>query len=129
MAHISSFAAIHFDKKRCPDLSNVIAPPFDVLNAEQKATLAAAQYLKDLYALFGDWNLALAGYNAGEGKVLRGMTAAFEVTDGDPVSVAVVILPRPSCDDGVDNNSNGIVDQDDPTCRVDGGTELPPSGP
>jgi membrane-bound lytic murein transglycosylase D len=39
-----------------------------------KATRAAARYLKDLYALFGDWNLALAGYNAGEGKVLRGMS-------------------------------------------------------
>jgi membrane-bound lytic murein transglycosylase D len=37
----------------------------------EKATVAAAQYLKNLYALFGDWNLALAGYNAGEGNVQR----------------------------------------------------------
>lgn len=38
-----------------------------------KASRAAARYLKELYELFGDWNLALAGYNAGEAKVLRAM--------------------------------------------------------
>jgi membrane-bound lytic murein transglycosylase D len=38
-----------------------------------RATRAAASYLKELYTLFGDWNLALAGYNAGEGKISRGV--------------------------------------------------------
>jgi membrane-bound lytic murein transglycosylase D len=37
----------------------------------EKATRAAARYLKRLYGIFGDWNLVLASYNAGEGKVLR----------------------------------------------------------
>jgi len=37
-----------------------------------KATVAAAQYLKELRERFhGDWYLAWAGYNAGEGKVDR----------------------------------------------------------
>jgi membrane-bound lytic murein transglycosylase D len=36
-----------------------------------KSTIAAAKYLKVLYKLFGSWELAAAGYNAGEGKVAR----------------------------------------------------------
>ena len=37
----------------------------------EKSTLAAAQYLKDLYQMFQSWELAAAAYNAGEAKVAR----------------------------------------------------------
>lgn len=34
-----------------------------------KATEAAVRYLKDLYAIYGDWNLVIAAYNCGPGNV------------------------------------------------------------
>ncbi|MFC1592142.1 LysM peptidoglycan-binding domain-containing protein [Thermodesulfobacteriota bacterium] len=37
----------------------------------EKSTLAAIAYLKELHGLFGDWTTALAGYNCGEGNVLK----------------------------------------------------------
>lgn len=52
----------------------------------EKSTRAAARYLNDLYGMFKDWNLVLAAYNWGEGKVKRlvestGMNDFWQLAD------------------------------------------------
>lgn len=45
-----------------------------------KATEAACKYLKQLYNIFGDWELALASYNTGPGNVKRAMRRSHGTT-------------------------------------------------
>jgi len=42
----------------------------------QKATEAACRFLKKLYGIYGDWNLALAAYNAGPGTINKALQRA-----------------------------------------------------
>ena len=46
-----------------------------------KATWAAARYLKDLYAIYNDWNLVIAAYNCGPGNINKAIRRAGGKTD------------------------------------------------
>jgi membrane-bound lytic murein transglycosylase D len=48
----------------------------DERNGFEKATRASARYLKDLYNHFGDWQLAMAAYNTGQGNIDRAVARA-----------------------------------------------------
>ncbi len=50
-----------------------VNPWVDERRDPEKSTYAAAEYLKSLFEIFNSWDLAAAGYNAGEGKVLKAM--------------------------------------------------------
>jgi len=47
----------------------------------RKATDAAARYLKDLYDIYGDWNLVIAAYNCGPGNVNKAIRRSGGLTD------------------------------------------------
>lgn len=90
----------------------------------EKATRAAAKYLKDLYAHYGDWYLAMAAYNCGAGAVDRAIErtgyADFwelmkrkalprETQNYVPIIVAMTIMAKNPKDYGLD-----AVDMDAP---------------
>lgn len=86
----------------------------------ERATRAAARHLRDLYAQFGDWYLAIAAYNCGPGNVDRGIQrtgyADFwelykrnvlprETANYLPIILAMTIMAKNPADYGID----GIV--------------------
>ncbi|NLG16086.1 MAG: LysM peptidoglycan-binding domain-containing protein [Fibrobacter sp.] len=74
-----------------------------------KSTVAAIRYLKKLYSQFGDWHLALAAYNCGEGGLGRAMvrcstsdywslTLASETMNYVPLYLAALTIAKnPEC--------------------------------
>ncbi|WP_420186528.1 transglycosylase SLT domain-containing protein [Bacteroides pyogenes] len=46
-----------------------------------KATWAAARYLKEMHAIYGDWNLVIAAYNCGPGTINKAIRRAGGETD------------------------------------------------
>jgi membrane-bound lytic murein transglycosylase D len=104
-----------------------------------KSTHAAAKYLKSLYAIFNDWLLASAAYNAGEGNLYRIMKAHPEINtfwdishhmpikhetlDYIPKLIATIVLAKNRAYYGLNEaEKKGSVTYD--TVRVPSGTYL-----
>lgn len=84
----------------------------------EKATRAAARHLHDLYAMFGDWYLAMAAYNCGPNcvdhavqrtgyadywELVRRNALPKDTNSYVPVILAVTIMAKNAKDYGLDN--------------------------
>lgn len=59
-----------------------------------KSSYAAAKYLRDLYNRFGDWGLAIAAYNCGEGNVDKALARCAKDSLRSDYWTVYAYLPR-----------------------------------
>ncbi len=104
----------------------------------EKATRAAARFLKGLYQRYGDWYLAMAAYNCGPGNVDRAVERTGyadywqllklhalpkETSNYVPIILAMTIMAKNPTDYGLDK-----IEEDDPmdydTVRLETSTNL-----
>jgi len=70
LSHVGARGAWQLMPETARLLSLKITKKYDERTHFYKSTVAAAKYLRDLHAMFGDWLLVIASYNSGPGRVL-----------------------------------------------------------
>ena len=101
---------------------------FDERFDPEKATRAAAKYLKDLHARYGDWYLAMAAYNCGAGAVdravertgyadywelLKRRALPKETANYVPIILAMTIMAKNPQDYGLENlETDPVIEYD-----------------
>jgi membrane-bound lytic murein transglycosylase D len=149
MAHVeSAFKTNAYSRARAKGIFQFIAATgrryglridnwVDERSDPDKSARAAAAYLKDLYGMFGDWYLALAAYNAGEGKIQRSLNQTRksdfwslastkslrrETKNYVPAILAATLIAKQPAKYGFDVPSQTKVDTE--IVRIDGQTDL-----